>query len=98
MEELLLSSCSLHGEIPALILLTVWRNACSLPANCIEKYLLSPCSLHGEIPALILLPMWRNLCSLPAHAWINTCAQPSLLTVWRNYCSLPAHCMEKYLL
>jgi hypothetical protein len=67
MEEFLLFSCSQHGGMSALILLTMWINVCSLPAHCMEKYLLSSCSLYGEIPALILLTVWRNVCSLSAH-------------------------------
>jgi hypothetical protein len=91
----MLSSCSLNGEILALILFTVWRNLCSLPAHCMEKYLLSSCSLYGVfllspctqyggIPALTLLTVWRN-------------SALTLLTVWRNPCSHPARCMEESL-
>jgi hypothetical protein len=52
-------SSSVTSPLP-LILLTVWRNFCYLPAHCMEKYpahcmedcLLSFCSLHEEIHAL----------------------------------------------
>jgi hypothetical protein len=79
MDESLLFSCSLQGEISALIMLTVlrnvlylpahsaWRNTCSHPALCMEEGLISSCSLHGKIPVLILLTAWKNTCSNPAH-------------------------------
>ncbi len=48
-EECLLSSYSLVGEIPALILLTE-VDLCSLPAHYMEKYLFPNfCSLYGGI-------------------------------------------------
>jgi hypothetical protein len=99
-EESLLLSCSLHEEIPALILLTVWTNLCSLPAHCMKKYLLLSCWLFGGIPALILLTTWRNnlLSSCSLYGGISALFLPLhgempahiLLTVRRNLCFLSA--------
>ncbi len=89
----------MHGKIPALLLLTVWRNFCSLSAHCMEKCMLLYCSLYEGISALFLLTAWTR--SNPAlciqECLLSSCSLhveiPALilLTVWRNLCSLPAH-------
>ncbi len=68
-EVFLLSPCTQYGEIPALTLLTLWRNSALTlsPCSLYGGTLLSPCSLYGGIPALTLLAVWRNPCSHPAR-------------------------------